>query len=118
MRMPADSILLRIVVGEEDRYRGRALFAAIVTKALEHKMAGATVLRCPEGFGRSRHIRSDLNVDAGPRLPVLIEIVDRETKINQFLPVLHDMVESGLVTFERVRAIRYSGGIASKASAA
>jgi uncharacterized protein len=70
-------------------------------------MAGATVLPGPEGFGRSRYVRSELNVDAGLRLPVVVEIIDSEEQINRFLPIVHEMVESGLVTLEKVRAIRY-----------
>ncbi len=107
MRMPAEFVLLRIIVGEEDRYLGRPLYPAIVSKALERKMAGATVLVCPEGFGRSRTIRREVNIDAGPLLAVAIEIVDSEEHIEQFLPVIHEMVESGLVTLERVHAIHY-----------
>jgi PII-like signaling protein len=103
----AEAVLLRIFVGEEDQYDGRPLYAAIVAKALEEKMAGATVLPGLEGFGRSRYVRSDLNVDAGPRLPMVVEIVDSEDRIDRFLPVLHAMLESGLVTLEKVRAIHY-----------
>jgi uncharacterized protein len=112
----AESILLRIVVGEEDRYLGRPLYPAIVAKALESKMAGATVLFCQEGFGRSRTIRREIDVNAGPLMPVAIEIVDSEARIEQFLPVIHDMVESGLVTLERVHAIRYPRGGAASAT--
>ena len=71
------------------------------------KMAGATVLPSPEGFGRSRWVRSELIVDAGPRLPMVVEIVDSEENVDRFLPMLHEMVESGLVTLEKVRAIHY-----------
>lgn len=103
----AESVLLRIVVGEEDRYLGRPLYPAIVSKALENKMAGATVLFCQEGFGRSRTIRREVDINAGPLMPVAIEIVDSEARIEQFLPIIRDMVESGLVTLEKVRAIHY-----------
>lgn len=107
MPVPAQAILLRVFVGEEDRHEGRPLYEAIVAKALEKRMAGATVLPGPEGFGRSRYLRTELNVDAGPRMPMVVEIVDGEEQINQFLPVLNEMVDSGLVTLEGVRAIRY-----------
>lgn len=107
MRRLADSILLRIIFGEEDRYQGRSLCSAIVAKARESGLAGVTVLRGLEGFGRSRYIRTDLNIDAGSRLPLAIEIVDREERINQFLPCLPEMIESGLVTLERVHEISY-----------
>lgn len=76
-------------------------------KALEQKLEGATVLPGPDGFGQSRHVRSELSIDAGPRSPMIVEIVDREERINSFLPYLQDMVDSGLMTLEKVRAIRY-----------
>jgi uncharacterized protein len=107
MRTPVEAILLRIFVGEEDRYKGRSLYQAIVTTALERRMAGATVLPGPDGFGISRSFRTELNVDAGSRSPMVVEIVDTEDQINRFLPVLNEMVESGLVTLEKVRALRY-----------
>ena len=107
MRVPVDAILLRVFVGEEDRYDGRSLYQAIVATALERRMAGATVLPGPDGFGVSRSVRTELNVDAGPRCPMVVEIVDTEEEINRFLPVINEMIESGLVTMERVRAIRY-----------
>jgi PII-like signaling protein len=98
---------LRIFVGEEDRYHGQLLYEEIVAKALEQGMAGATVLPGPEGFGRSKRLRTEANVDAGPRLPVAIEIVDTQEAIDNFLPVVHDIVQSGLVTLGTVRAIHY-----------
>ena len=107
MQTPTEAVLLRVFVGEDDRHGGRPLYAAIVERALEMKMAGATVLPGPEGFGQSRHIRSELSVDAGPRQPMVVEIVDTEEQIERFLPVVDGMVESGLVTLEKVRAIRY-----------
>jgi PII-like signaling protein len=105
--LPSEAMLLRVFVGEEDRYRDRPLCEAIVRKALEAKMAGATVLPGPEGFGRSRKVRSELDVEIESRLPMVVEIVDSMERIDRFLPVLDDMVESGLVTLEKVRAICY-----------
>ena len=107
MHPPVEAVLLRVFVGEEDRYKGRSLYQAIVATALERRMAGATVLPGPDGFGVSRSLRTELNIDAGPRSPMVVEIIDSEDQINRFLPVLNDMVESGLVTMEKVRAIRY-----------
>lgn len=107
MRVPMEAILLRVFVGEEDRCSGRTLYQAIVAEALERRMAGATVLPGPDGFGITRSLRTELNVDAGPRSPIVVEIVDTEQRINGFLPVINEMIESGLVTMERVRAIRY-----------
>lgn len=103
----ANEILLRILVGEEDRYGDQQLYKAIVERALAMRLAGATVLSCFEGIGPSHHVRSGLNVDAGPRLPMAIEIIDTEVKIKDFLSQINDMVDSGLVTLERVQAIRY-----------
>ena len=107
MRIPVDAVLLRVFVGTDDRHGERALYEAVVERALETGMAGATVLPGPEGFGQSRHIRSELSVDAGPREPMVIEIVDTEAQINRFLPVLDGMMKSGLVTLEKVRMIEY-----------
>ena len=108
MRATSEAVLLRIFVGDEDRYGGRRLYEAIVARALESHMAGATVLLSVGGFGRSRHIHTGLNIDAGINLPVVVEIVDRPDAIDQFLPELDDMVDSGLVSLERVRTIHYS----------
>ena len=103
----ADATLLRIFVAENDRLHGRLLYHALVEKAQEMKMAGATVLPGPVGFGQSRMVRHELNVDAGPYLPVVIEIVDTEENITRFLPAIDGMIDSGLVTLEKVRAMFY-----------
>jgi PII-like signaling protein len=107
MQSSTEAMLLRVFVGEDDRHGEHALYEAVVERALAMGMAGATVLPGPEGFGQSRHIRSELSVDAGPRQPMVIEIVDTEEQIDRFLPVLDGMIESGLVTLEKVRAIHY-----------
>ena len=107
MRIPVEAVLLRIFVGADDHHGERALYEAIVERAREARMAGATVLPGPEGFGRSRHVRSELSVDAGPRQPMVVEIVDTEAQIDRFLPLLDGMITSGLVTLEKVRAIHY-----------
>lgn len=107
MRTESDAVLLRIFFGEEDRHAGHALYEALVAAARERKMAGATVLHAPEGFGRSRYVRTERNVDSGARLPLVVEIVDTEERINAFLPLVGDMIESGLMTMEKVRAIYY-----------
>ncbi len=107
MRAPADSLLLRIIIGEEDNHDGRPLYRAIIARAGEHHLAGATALFCREGFGRSQAIRSELPIDAGEHLPVVVEIVDVQEKIDQFLPVLDQMMSSGLVTIEKVQVLQY-----------
>ncbi len=107
MPSPVEAVLLRVFVGESDRFNGRPLAEAIVMKALERGMAGATVLSGPRGFGRSRRIHSELNVDAAPRSPSIVEIIDAREKIDAFLPAVDEMVETGLVTLEIVQAIAY-----------
>jgi PII-like signaling protein len=106
MLQPIEAMLLRVFLGEGDYYGHRPLCQAIVARALEMKMAGATVLPGPAGFGHSRVVRSELSVDA-PHLPLVIEIVDTEEQIERFLPALDEMMESGLITIERVRAIHF-----------
>lgn len=104
----SDAVLLRIFVSENDYYHGKALVPAIISKAVENHIAGATVLTAREGFGISRYMRVDFNsIDGGPQLPLVVEIVDEETKINSFLPVLNEMIDSGLITLEKVQARQY-----------
>ena len=102
-----EATLLRIYAVENDRLHGRLLYHVLVEKAQEMKMAGATVLPAPVGFGHSRMMRSEINVDAGPHLPVVIEIVDTEEIITRFLSAIDGMIQSGLVTLEKVRAAFY-----------
>jgi uncharacterized protein len=108
MPVTSDAVLLRIFVGENDRYKGKPLFLAIIAKALENHVAGATVLHAHDGFGISRAIRTEYNsIDGGPQVPIVVEMIDSETKINEFLPIVNEMIESGLVTLEKVRARAY-----------
>jgi PII-like signaling protein len=103
----AEATLLRIFVAENDRLHGRPLYRLLVETAQEMKMAGATVLPAPAGFGQSRMVRSEIDVDAGPHLPIVIEIIDTEANIARFLPAIDGMIDSGLVTLEKVRAAFY-----------
>jgi uncharacterized protein len=107
MLQPTEAVLLRVFLGEDDHYGHRSLCQAIVARALEMQMAGATVLPGPAGFGHSRVVRSELSIDAGPRLPLVVEIVDTKEQIERFLPALDEMMESGLITIEKVRAIHF-----------
>jgi PII-like signaling protein len=107
MQLPVDSLLLRIFIGESDRYEHRPLYEAIVLKARELKLAGATVLRSPMGFGACSHLHTTKILRLSEDLPMVIEIVDSEDKINAFLPVLDPMMGGGLVTLEKVRVIHY-----------
>ena len=110
MQLPRDALLLRIFVGENDRADGRPLYEAIVLKARELKLAGATVLRGPMGFGRSSHLHTTKILRLSEDLPFIVEIVDSEDKIDAFLPELERIMGSGLVTLEKVRVIRYGDG--------
>jgi len=107
MHLPEDAVLLRIFIGESDRYQHRPLYEAIVLKARELQLAGATVLRGPMGFGKSSHLHTAKILRLSMDLPIVIEIVDTEEKVNAFLPVLDEMMGGGLVTLERAKVIRY-----------
>lgn len=107
--LPQDSTLLRIFIGESDRHEGRPLHEAIVLKARELHLAGATVLRGAIGFGRSSRLHTSKILRLSTDLPLVIEIVDSEERINAFLPVLEPMVGGGLITLEPVRVVRYAG---------
>jgi PII-like signaling protein len=107
MQIPEDAVLLRIFIGESDRFRHQPLYEAIVLKAREMQMAGATVLRGPMGFGKSSHLHTAKILRLSMDLPIVIEIVDSEARVNAFLPVLDHMMGGGLVTLERAKVIRY-----------
>ena len=107
MHLPEDAVLLRVFIGESDRYQHRPLYEAIVLKARQLDLAGATVLRGPMGFGRSSHRHTAKILRLSMDLPIVIEIVDSEDKVNAFLPVLDEMMGGGLVTLERAKVIRY-----------
>jgi len=107
MQVPQTATLLRIFLGQDDRHEHQPLYEAIVMKAREHHLAGATVLRGPMGFGHSSHIHTTKVLRLSQDLPVVVEIVDSEEKIAAFLPVLEGMMEAGLVTLEKVQVLRY-----------
>jgi hypothetical protein len=107
MHLPEDAVLLRIFIGESDRYHHRPLYEAIVLKARELELAGATVLRGPMGFGKSSHLHTAKILRLSMDLPMVIEIIDSEEKVNAFLPALDEMMGGGLVTLEKVKVIRY-----------
>lgn len=110
MNPPEDALLLRIFIGESDRHGHQPLHEALVLKAREMKLAGATVLRSPLGFGASSHLHTAKILRLSADLPLVIEIVDTEDKINAFLPVLETMLDGGLVTLEPVRVLHYRRG--------
>ena len=110
MHLPSDAMLLRVFIGESDRWKHQPLYEAIVLKARELHMAGATVLRGPMGFGKSSRLHTNKILRLSLDLPLVIEIVDTEEKINAFLPYLDQVMIGGLVTLEKVRVIDYRSG--------
>ena len=107
MHLPQDAMLLRIFIGESDRWKHQPLYEAIVMKARESHLAGATVLRGLMGFGKSSRVHTAKILRLSMDLPLIIEVVDTEEKLNAFLPILDEMMKGGLVTLEKVRVIDY-----------
>lgn len=107
MQIPRDAVLLRILFGEDDRFQHMPLYEAIVLKAREMQLGGATVLRGHVGFGHSSHIHTTKILRLSQDLPVVVEIVDSQQKIDAFLPVLDSMMTGGLVTIEKVQVLQY-----------
>jgi uncharacterized protein len=107
MQVPRDAVLLRIFIGEDDRHQHMPLYEAIVLKAREQHLAGATVLRGPLGFGHSSRLHTTKVLRLSEDLPVIIEVVDSEEKIEAFLKLLDGMMASGLVTLEKVKVLQY-----------
>ena len=109
MDLPKQAVLLRIFIGEDDRCGGKPLHEAIVLKAREMHLAGATVLRGPVGYGKSSRLHTAKILRLSEDLPLVIEIVDSEAAIDGFLPALNAMMNgtSGLVTLEKVQVIQY-----------
>jgi hypothetical protein len=108
VQVPKDAVLARIFLGEADRAPGGLpLYEAVVLKAREMGLAGATVLRGPMGFGRDSHLHTAKILRLSADLPMVVEIVDAEERLRPFLEAIEPMMASGLVTLERVQVIRY-----------
>jgi PII-like signaling protein len=107
MNPPLECLLLRIFIGETDRFNHQPLYEAIVLKARELGLAGATVFRGSMGFGASSHLHTAKILRLSDDLPILIEIVDEQTQIDKFLPLLDQMLGGGLVTLEKVQVLHY-----------
>lgn len=107
MKLSGEAKLLRIFIGESDRWKGRPLYEAIVLEAKARGLAGATVFKGFMSFGAHSRIHTAKILQLSEDLPVMIEIVDSAEKIEAFLPVLDGMVQEGLVTLEKVEVIRY-----------
>jgi len=110
MQIPEEAVLLRIFIGESDRWKHQPLYEALVLKAREMHLAGATVLRGPMGFGKSSRLHTAKILQLSMDLPVVIEIVDSDEKIQTFLPLLDEMMKGGLVTLEKVKVLHYRSG--------
>jgi len=110
LKLPREAQLLRIFIGESDKYNGKPLYEAIVTRARELSMAGATVLRGILGFGAHSRIHSAKILRLSEDLPLVIEIVDTPERIQAFLPEVDKMIKEGLVTLENIKVIYYRKG--------
>jgi PII-like signaling protein len=107
MKLPRDAVLLRVFFGEDDKFERLPLYEAIVLKAREMHLAGITVLRGHVGFGHMSRIHTTKILRLSQDLPVVVEIVDTQDKIDTFLPVLDKMMSSGLITLEKVQVLQY-----------
>jgi len=107
MKLPEEGMLLRVFVGESDHYQGKALYEQIVLKARELNLAGATVTRGLMGFGADSRMHTAKLLRLSEDLPVVIEIVDTQEKLDTLMPFLDQVVEEGLITLEKVRVIKY-----------
>jgi PII-like signaling protein len=107
LKLPEKSVLLRIFIGESDKYKGKTLYEQIVLKARELNLAGATVLRGVMGFGADSRMHSAKLLDLSMDLPIVIEIVDTKEKIDKLLPFIDENLTEGLVTLENIKVIKY-----------
>jgi hypothetical protein len=110
MQIPHEAAILRIFIGESDRFKHQPLHEAIVLKAREAHLGGATVLRGLMGFGKSSRLHTAKILRLSMDLPIVIEIIDSEEKVRAFLPTLEGMIGGGLVTIEKVQVIDYRAG--------
>src|SRR5262245_59560730 len=107
MKISEEGQLLRVFVGESDKWEGKPLYEALVFKAREMGLAGATMLRGLMGYGAASRVHTAKILRLSEDLPVIVEIVDSSEKIASFLPIIDEMVQEGLVTLERVQIILY-----------
>lgn len=110
MRIPSDGKLLRVFIGESDKWQGKPLYQEIVGLAKNKGMAGATVIKGSMGFGCKSHMHTTKLLRLSEDLPIIIEIVDSDEKITQFAGDLDEMVQEGLVTIEKVNVVMYRAG--------
>jgi PII-like signaling protein len=107
MKLPEEGMLLRIFIGESDSFKGKPLYEQIVLKARELNLAGATVIHGTMGFGAGSRIHTAKIVRLSEDLPIIVELVDTEEKLNSLMPFLDETVKEGLITMERVKVVKY-----------
>ena len=107
MKIPQNGVLIRIFIGESDRYKDMLLYEAIIKEARKLNIAGATVTRGIMGFGATSRIHTSKIMRLSEDMPIIIEIVDAEEKISNLMPFLDENVKEGLITMENVRVIKY-----------
>jgi len=107
MKIPAEGKLLRIFIGEADKWHGKPLYEEIVLLARKQGMAGATAMKGFMGFGCKSHMHTAKLLRLSEDLPIIVEMVDSEEKINGFIPLLDEMVQEGLITLEKANVIMY-----------
>ena len=107
MKIPEEATLLRVFIGESDREGGKPLYERIVMKARELDLAGATVIKGILGFGADSRIHAAKLLSISDDLPVIVEIVDSEEKMQKIMPYLDEHITEGLVTMEKVRVVKY-----------
>ena len=110
MQIPEEAQLLRIFIGESDKWKGLPLYEAIILKAREMGIAGATMLRGLMGYGANSRIHTAKILRLSEDLPIIVEIVDGTDKISALLPIIQEMVGDGLITIENVHVLKYRGG--------
>jgi len=106
-RLDGEMTLMRIFIGEADRWEKKPLYEALLELFQEEGLAGATVLKCAAGYGSDSILHTDKLLRFSSKLPVIVEVVDRQEKIDTVLPQLDEMIGSGMVTLEKARVIRY-----------
>lgn len=109
MKLPSEGKLLRVFIGESDKYEGKPLYEWLVIRAKEEGLAGATVLRGLMGFGANSRVHTSKILRLSQDLPVVVEIVDTPEKITAFLPIIEAVIKEGLVTLEKADVEIYRG---------
>jgi PII-like signaling protein len=107
VKIEGEGLLVRVYIGESDRWQSRPLYEAIVHRARKDGLAGATVLRGMEGFGANSRIHTTKILRLSEDLPIVVEIADSAERIERFLPLLDEMVTEGMITVEKVRIVAY-----------